>query len=208
MAPPCPSRRYAAEYAVRFRHGVAKMAAAVSANSSAVLWVRVHFDERTIAWRGRHRRGGSSGGVTDNSALLVSHDITYGPRSGDVTAAAWDRALSAVIATLRGPRRLHGDIPLISPFADRPASPCHNSHAWYRIHPCEHHVRTSPVPRTRGLRKRAGWGSMSAPLDVILTDSGCHLFPMTSLTTMTPAVPAASRGAAATKFHSSRSRPY
>lgn len=164
MAPLCPSRRDAAVMLVRFCGGVAKMAATVSANSSAVLWVRVHFDERIIAWQGSRQRGRLSRGATDNSAPLVSHDISYGTRSGDVTVAVPRGALSVVIATPRDFPSPSDDTPFIPRFANRPASPVvilTRGIASIRANITYVHF---PSHVWHGLRKRAGWGSMSAPL--------------------------------------------
>jgi len=126
-----------------------------------VLWVCVHFDEWTIAWQGPRRRGRLSRGVTDNSAPLVSHDISYGARSGDVTVTVPRRVLSAVTATHRGPPsspRWHDDN-LAPRDRESPRLARRDSHACiHRFRPCEHHVRAFPVPRTRNLRKRAGRG--------------------------------------------------
>lgn len=110
MAPPCPSRRDTAV----IRRTIppwwsGKMAATVSANSSAVLWVCVHFHEWTIAWQGPRRRERLSRGVSNVSASLVSHDISYETRSSVATIVVPRRALSAVTANLRGSRRRHGD---------------------------------------------------------------------------------------------------
>lgn len=58
-----------------------KMAAAVSENSSAVLWVREYFDEWTIAWQGRRSRRRLPWSMSDNPAPLVSHDISQKTRS-------------------------------------------------------------------------------------------------------------------------------
>lgn len=165
MALPCPPRRVKPWYSIQFR-GAAKMAATVSANSSAVLWVYVHFDGWIIAWQGPRRRERLSQGVIDNSAPLVSHDISYGTRLGDVTIAVHT---AGFIGCHRDPPRFPVAATMTRQSSRRsriaPHLPRH-SDAWYRFHPCEHHVRAFPVPRTRSLRKRAGRGSMSAPLDV------------------------------------------
>lgn len=189
MALPCPPRRGKPWYAIQFRRGAAKMAATVSANSSAVLWVYVHFDGWIIAWQGPRRRERLSQGVIDNSAPLVSHDISYETRLGDVTIAVHT---AGFIGCHRDPPR--------TPVA---ATMTRQSSRRSRIAP--HLPR---VILTRGIASiRANITYVhfpshvravcaNAPAEVrcplrltSLADSGCHLFTMTSLTTMTQMVP-------------------